>query len=377
MKNKTIVKIICVFFVCAIFSVVCLAVDTDSALPSPGIDEILDIIPDEAKDKLPSEIESGEVGIEAFGFDYIIGMIKSAASEAMLSGTVSVSAILGVLLISSAASLHFRDTLGGRTRDAVSLISSLSIGCYALTAEAARTEEIEAFAYTISSFTGAMTPMLSAMHAATANTLGASVASSGFILYSSAIQFLSAYIFIPMYKAALAFSVISAVLPAVGGVGPIASYIKKTFTTLITAAAMIFVTVLSYQTYLAAAADSVAARGIKFAVSSSVPIVGGVLSDSLRTLCSGMSVIKSGAGTIGIVVVLILTLPIIFKLFISGMIYGITAFAAGLLGCDREASLLSSLQTALGLAGAVVAVIVVVFIIATALFIKTAPAMIL
>lgn len=364
-------------FICITALILITATSVKVGAAELDMQSIYDIIPDGIKDDLQIEQSSDVIDTETFGFDYMMSLVGRTFDDAASSAAVSFGIILGVILISSAASLHFKDTLDGKARDAVSLIGTLTIACTILGHELARCEEIAAFTSSISAFVGAMTPILYTMHTATANTVTAGVTASGFLLFSSAVEFLSTHICIPLYKAALSFSVVSASLPTDGGTRSIAGFLRRTFTTVMTAAAIIYVTVLSYQTHLASAADSVAARSVKFAVSSSVPVVGGILSDTVRTVYSGLSVIKSGSGTLGIVVMIALSLPLLIKLFLSGTLYGIAAFMASLFGCDREASLLTAFRECIGLLCAVISVIVVVFIISTALFIKTAPALLL
>ncbi len=361
-------------FICTSALILMLFTSVKADATDLEMQSIYDIVPDGIKDALQIDPSSDVIDTDTFGFDYMMSLVKNTFDDAVSSAAGSFGMILSVILISSAASLHFKDTLDGKARDAVSLIGTLTIACAVLARELARCEEIVAFSYAISAFVGAMTPILFTMHTATANTVTAGVTASGFLLFSSAVEFLSTHICIPIYKAALSFSVISVSLPTDGGTRQIAGFLRRTFTTVLTAAAIIYVTVLSYQTYLASAADSVAARSVKFAVSSSVPVVGGILSDTVRTVYSGLTIIKSSSGTLGIVVMIALSLPLLIKLSFSGFLYGAAAFAASLLGCDREASLLSSFRECMGLLCAVVSVITVVFIIGTALFIKTAPA---
>lgn len=335
---------------------------------------IIEGLPDSIRDKLPEDSPIDAVANGELGFGFVSEVIKESASEALLSSGDLFSLLLGTVLISSAATLHFSDVMGGKGRETVSLISSLSAGILILTEEISRADDIVLYGEGISAFVGTLAPALSLINAASANSTTAAVTSSGFLLFSSAVEFITTFIFTPLYKCSLAIAVVAAVTPTEGGTEPLSAFLRRTFTTLISAAALIYVTVLSYQTSLAAATDSVAARSVKFAVSSSIPIVGGVLSDTVRTLASGLSVIRGGAGVIGIAAVIALTVPILIKLFISGTVYGIMAFISELLGCKRESRLFSSVRSSLGLAAATVSVTAIVFIISSAIFMKTAPA---
>lgn len=59
--------------------------------------------------------------------------------------------------------------------------------------------------------------------------------------------------------------------------------------------------IMSFQSTLAGANDSIALRSVKFAASNTIPIIGGLVSESMRTLSSGVTLMKSYSGTICII----------------------------------------------------------------------------
>ena len=70
---------------------------------------------------------------------------------------------------------------------------------------------------------------------------------------------------------------------------------------LLTGLLTLFSAILSLYGFTTKAFNAVAAKGIKFAVSSLVPIVGGILSDTVETVLSGANLLKSAVGTAGII----------------------------------------------------------------------------
>lgn len=354
-----------------------LSVFTSVSVKAEDIDyitPIIDGLPDDIRARMPNGTISDSVANGELGFNFVSEIIKESATDALCSYGNLFPLLLGTVLISSTASLHFSDVMSGKGREAVSLISCLSIGILILTEEITRTDDIVLYGTGVSAFVATLAPALSLINAASANSISAAVTSSGFLLFSSAVEFITTFIFTPLYKCSLAVGVVAAVTPKEGGTEPLSAFLRRSFTTLISATALVYVTVLSYQTTLAAATDGVAVRSLKFAVSSSIPIVGGVLSDTVRTVASGLSVIRGSAGVIGIAAIIALTLPILTKLFISGTVYGAMAFISEMLGCERESRLFSSVRSSLGLATAMVSVTAIVFIVSAAIFMKTAPA---
>lgn len=333
-----------------------------------SVKDITDSLPQSVKDRLPDKITSdGTVNADALGPEYIFGELADDLSSAFAPAATSLSTLFGMLILSASARL----LCPGKT-DAVSVISGAAIGIYVISREAETAAAVEGFAAVTSTFVTSLTPLLFSLHTATANTVTAAVTSTGFLFFSAVTEFVSTYIFIPIYKACLGFSVINAVSDVTSA--GVFGIIKRIFTLCLSALALIYITVLSYQTSLSAATDTVAARSVKFVVSSSVPIVGGALGDAVRTTAAGISVIKSASGALGITVMLLLVSPVLMRLILSSAVYSISAFAASALGCERENALLTEMRDAVGFALAVVSIISVVFIIAAAIYIKTAPA---
>lgn len=345
---------------------------------SVSMSDLQNSIPDEIRPLLPDELLSDTATAEDLvnmtGVDYIFRKLGDMLKSSLAPAIGSLSVILGTLLISSAIGILSRDISEGRMSGAVSMITCLSLAVYIVTIEERLASDVSAFSGAISAFSGAMVPMMAGLLSASANTVGAAVTSSGLLLFSSAVEYIITYIFIPLFRMGLALAVISSVAGEESGVTGICDIIKRTFSWLAAGAATIFSAVLAYQTELAAAADTAAARGVKYTVGSAIPVVGGALGDAVRTAASGLSVIKSSSGTVGIVVLIMLVCPLIISLAYMSAVLGISSFASGLLGCGRESSLLSELRSVTGFAIAIVALIGFVFIFALSLFIKTAPA---
>ena len=376
MKIKT--MFICVFATLLLCVRVCAADadtnDTNSAAAYNDMSDVYDNmrrgIPDEVEELLPDDIAEN---IGSLGFDFIFRKIVDMLRDAFTPARGFLSVLLGTVLISSALRVFSRDVSDGRLAESMSLVTCLSLAVYATGVTERLVTRINAFTCAISTFSGAMVPMMSAMLASSGNVTGAAVSSSGLLLFTSALQYLMSYVFVPVFRLSLALAVVASVTSS-GGAHRLCGAVKRAFVWLTAGAATIFPAVLSYQTQLAAAADSAAARGLKYTIGSAVPIVGGAIGDALRTAATGLSVIKSGAGALGIAVLLLLTCPLLLSLFLTSFSLNIASAVSSILGCDRESTLLGELHDAVGFAVAIVALSCVVFIIALALFMKTAPA---
>lgn len=342
-----------------------------------GYSELEEYIPDDIRDDIPEGLLSGDADAEDLSAGYIFDKIFEYAKEALFPSASLLSTLLGLTVISSSFELFSSEISGGKMKKCVSEIAVLLAAARIFTFELEIMESVSALITVMTTFSGAAAPVLASTELAAGNVSGAAVTSYGLFFFSSALELISSFVFVPLCRACLALAVVSAVSISGGagnGVGYVCGLIKRTFTSLLSAAAMIFSAVICCQTSLSSSSDTLASRGIKFAVGSSIPIVGGALGDAITTTAAGISIIKSHAGTLGIVVLILTSAPVIINLFANGAVMGLAAVAANLLGVPRLASFYGEIKEISGLALAMTALSVTVFIIVLALYMNVSPA---
>ena len=158
------------------------------------------------------------------------------------------------------------------------------------------------------------------------------------------------------------------------GVRGIAGAIKKIYTFSLGAIMTLLLASLSAGTTLTAAADSTTARAARLAASTAIPIVGGSVGETLRTLSAGVQYMKGIVGFGGVLLLLLLVLPVLLSLIFTRLAFLLSVGVAELLGCDREARLLGELSGIWGTMIAVVAMSAVMFVLALVLFVRTVVA---
>ncbi|MBE6768807.1 MAG: hypothetical protein E7549_07865 [Ruminococcaceae bacterium] len=107
----------------------------------------------------------------------------------------------------------------------------------------------------------------------------------------------------------------------------------------------LFVGILSMQSFVATAADSLGQRAAKMTVSSFVPIVGGALSEAFSTLTGCISVLRSTLGMFGVLASAALVLPPFFYCFSWSLAIGLCRTAAEMLGVPSVGGVLGTVQT--------------------------------
>lgn len=159
--------------------------------------------------------------------------------------------------------------------------------------------------------------------------------SSGAVTQAAAFQPVlasSVYILgILMDKCILPVAYFSAILGIVNNIGGRVEIgtLNKLFLSfskwLLTGTLTLFSAILTLYGFGTSALNTMAAKGIKFAVGSLVPVVGGLLSETVETVISGTNLLKNAVGTAGMItVVSMLAIPVI-KIWIMMMLLKVTA----------------------------------------------------
>ena len=128
----------------------------------------------------------------------------------------------------------------------------------------------------------------------------------------------------------------------------------------------IYTAVLSLQTVMANAADTVAIRAARFTLSSFIPMVGGAISEAYKTISGSVDLLRSGLGVFVILAVIVAFLPVVVRLVLWQAAMKLALCTAQALGVESPAALLSSLLMVLSAVIAVTVSTAAVFIISSA-----------
>ena len=110
------------------------------------------------------------------------------------------------------------------------------------------------------------------------------------------------------------FSAILGISDSLGelGTGALSKLVNSVSKWLLTGLLTLFTALLSIYGFASKAFNNVTVKGLKFTVGSLVPVVGGILSDTVDTVLSGANLIKNAVGTAGMVtVVSIVFIPVL------------------------------------------------------------------
>lgn len=196
------------------------------------------------------------------------------------------------------------------------------------------------------------------------------VTGGGMILLITLIGNFNTAVLVPLTYVLFTLSAVTMTCPEVK-LGGMVSSLRKFIMRLWSVMGIVFSFLLGIQTLLAKSADNLAARTVKFALGSFVPVAGGILSEAFSTVSEGMSFIRQAAGIGGILLILAMLLPGIIPLALYKLALAIASSAAELLGVTSAAGLFGEIRGIAEFLLAVVLVTSLLFLLALILFTKT------
>ncbi len=159
-----------------------------------------------------------------------------------------------------------------------------------------------------SDFIYAFVPVFAAIVAASGGITTSFSTNTLLLLLSQGLSFISSKLFLPLINCFLAIGICGG-LRAELNLHRLISVLKKLITTLLSFTSGLFISVLSLKTTVSAKADMLGLRGLRFAITSVVPVVGGALSEGLTSIQSYSSLIKTSVGVVGMTAVGLVFLP--------------------------------------------------------------------
>ncbi len=331
-------------------------------------------------DGLPPEIrqqveEAGDAGdaIEKYSVYYFLSLVKNAISDALLPGFKTLSVLMGMVILASVFRMLSKTVKNGSLETVFSLCCLL---CMALTLYEVQ-KSVFAFVQSmldmLSNTMLMMVPVMEAVYLSSGNITSAAVSGTGINLMITFIQTLYADVLSPCVSVCFLLSITAAVSENRG-----VSFMAGALRGIVTGALVLIMTimtfVLSMQSGIASATDTFAAKTIKFALGSYLPIIGGTVADSFSMVSGSLGVIKQLAGVTGIVVIVIVMLAPLASLLVNRLALGMTGAVAGVLGCDREQALFRETGSLCTLLLAIAIAAAVMYIFALSLFCKASLA---
>lgn len=220
----------------------------------------------------------------------------------------------------------------------------------------------------ISSFSNLLMPVMAAAAAASGGSVSAGGLYAVTALFSDVLIRLSTALFLPMIYADLALAMVDAALQQdrLQGLRSCLGWVVRTG---LKAVMYLYTGFMALTGVLSGSADAAALKAAKLTISSMVPVVGGIISDAAETVLSSAGLLRSAAGTFGMLAVLGAFVTPFLRIGISYLAFKLTAALSAVLG-SGQGKLLEALTGAAGNLLAMVGSATVMSLLACCCFMK-------
>lgn len=204
-------------------------------------------------------------------------------------------------------------------------------------------------------FSAVLLPIAAACAAATGAPTAAAVRQVSIALFSNLLLTLIDRLLVPLVYA---YVVACTAHAAVGnsGLDKVAGLLKWVVERTLTILLVLFVTYLTVSGAVAGTTDATALKVTKLAISTVIPVVGGIISNAAQTILVGAGLLKNTVGLFGMLAVLGICIVPFLQLGVQYLTYKFCGTLAATLADNRLVKLIDSLGTAfaliLGMTGA-------------------------
>ena len=197
-------------------------------------------------------------------------------------------------------------------------------------------------------FSKVLIPTMSAAAIACGSYTGAAARQAATLLFSDLLITLISRVLIPVIYIYIA---VTAATAALGnrGIAAMAGLMRRGVKGVLTAILVLFTGYLSLSGAAAGTADAVTLKTTRLAISSMVPVVGGILSDATETVLVGAAAVRNALGIFGTLVVLGFCVGPFLYLGAQYLIYKMVAVLASVLHQGTLSELIDQIGTAFGL----------------------------
>ena len=351
---------------------------TEGEIPK-GYYDAIDRLPNEISDKLPEGIYSDNIdevknsAEELMSAEYLFSFFSELLSTDIGEAIALLGKICGLLVLSSVFSAIKTSITSSALAAAFEFCTTCSLFAAFVSMLITQINAVSLFFERLNSLMLGFIPITCAVWAMGGNVGTAASAGGTLYVFLGFCEFLCAKAIIPVSSLCVAFALCRGVSPSINFSG-FSSALKKCYTFLLGLIMTVLLAVLSTQTILTTASDSVAARGAKMITATVIPVVGGAVSETLRTLGASVQYIKSVVGVSAIAMIILLLLPTLISLLVTRFVYILSGSVADLLGCERESKLIGDIGGVYGLMIAAVSMASVMFILGLNIFIRSTVA---
>lgn len=325
--------------------------------------EIQQAVPEEAREEMNRLGVDTENVVENLTADNVFSSLLNVVAENIPKPLTMLISSAAVIILCAVISAMQEGNELSETFGTVGVLACSGIICTSFVSltQAAKTA-IDGF----SAFLSVFIPAFAGIMAANGQTAAGAAYST---VITIAIQVLSqvfSLIIFPLSSCIMGVSVAGAINPDLK-INSIAEMAKKIVNWGLVFIMTVFTGLLSVQSFVGAAADSVSMKAVKFTVSGAVPIIGGAVSEALSTVKGSLGLIKASTGSYGIITSAVIMIPILISAVLCRTAFTAAASLSESLGTSRLTVLLKSGESALAVIIAMLVCFWLIAVVSTAI----------
>lgn len=147
---------------------------------------------------------------------------------------------------------------------------------------------------------------------------------------------------LPLAMFSMALYILSGFAPEMG-ISPLADLMRRAGKYLMGFIMMLFTGVLSVSRFAGASFDSLSARGLKFAVSTAIPVVGSSVADAMNSVAGASALLKNSVGVLGSVLIIAVALLPVIKIGALATVFRLGGALMGTMGDEKTALAVSEM----------------------------------
>lgn len=319
-------KGIVIVFLVILFSAF-LSFDSHAETYDYGVSELNEAVPNEAKEYLEeNNISSDGSGIVDLTLEKVLKDLIEMVSTNIKQPALMFTALLAVIILTSILG-SLNDSVGNSSTGQVfATVSALTAAIIISSYLSSSLNGISGAISSASSFMLTYIPVIAGVIAVGGHASTAAIFSSIMMVSIQILTQITTNILFPLTSCLMGISVAGGINKDLK-IDKLGDGLKKIVVWGLGLIMTIFIGFLTLQSSITASSDSVTLRAARFAVSTSVPFVGGAVSDALSTVKASVELLKTGIGSFGIVTGCCLLFPVLinalcyrFFLFLSGII---------------------------------------------------------
>jgi len=287
------------------------------------------------------------------GLGRLLDGVRARIGGVLRSGLRDATLILLIALLCSVAGAAFGVGLNGA--DYVVLAGVLAIAAVSVTSVNSFIGLGRQTLQELDTFSKMLLPTLTGAAASSGAITSAAAKYAVTALFMHVMITISNGVVMPLILAYIAVSIAEAATgsAALSGAGELIKWLAKTILTVMIIA---FIAYLAITGVITGTSDAVALRAAKVAISTVLPVVGGIIADASETVLVGASVLRNAVGIFGLLAVTAICLIPFLRLGVNYLLFKAAGGLAGSIADKRIGVVINAVSSAFGLTLAMVGV---------------------